>query len=131
MHDDFDYLASIYENGLDYSHENFENPVHSGPLRRLIELIGNGLSRLSQPFSKPPFREGIDQEAKHHDHAERFDSLLFLEVDFRDMKALILQESKSAFHRLLPFIIIEHELWFQISLVAGQYKSAELLAFLA
>jgi hypothetical protein len=54
----------------------------------LLSWLGT-VCPVSLSFSEPPFREGIDQETKHHDHAERFDSFLFLEVDFRDMKALI------------------------------------------
>ena len=46
------------------------------------------------------------------------------------MKALILQETKTALNGLLPYIISEHGLRIKIGIVADKYKSSQLLAFI-
>ena len=45
--------------------------------------------------------------------------LFLLEINFRNMKALVLQEAKTMFYRLLSFIIIEHDFRVQINVIAG------------
>ncbi len=55
--------------------KTLKDPSHGGTDRRSVELIRNGLLRFDQARTQPMFGQTIDEQAKHHDQAERDNAL--------------------------------------------------------
>ena len=57
--------------------ETLEHPAHGRPTRRLLDLVGDGLTRGRQLLAQAVFGQPIDEQAQHHDQAEGDDALGF------------------------------------------------------
>src|SRR5450755_4131644 len=54
-----------------------EDPAHRGSGRRLVDLIGDGLSKRSQLLTQPMFRQAVDQQCEHHDQTQCHNAFRF------------------------------------------------------
>ena len=109
---------------LSYSPEEEEDPFHRWFICGLIFQSSYRGLQFYEEVSDNPFSDSIHQKPEYHDHRERRDSVLILQIYFSSMETAILYEFESSLNRALFFIIRQHDLWIDITVIACKDKTA-------
>ena len=84
----------------------------------LFELVGDGLAGGGQLLTQAVFGQAVDEQAQHHDQAERHDPLGFLHEDRGGQKQRVFEETEAALHAVLVFVGVDE-------LVVGELRRIE------
>src|SRR5712691_10241610 len=84
--------------------KTLKDPAHGGAVSGLVDLVGNGLRRLSELAAQHMFRQAIDQQTQDHDETQSYHAFRLFDKHGGGQEQGIFEKAKSSFHSSLLLI---------------------------